>query len=102
MKLNVVLGADQGGFTLKKELYASSQERYQIVDLGTHKFNRLTATPISYVPLLRQLLQARSSVVSSFVAAVLEPASPLTRYRVCVPVFATILTQLTREWNTTI
>ena len=39
MKLNVALGADQGGFTLKKKLYASSQERYQIVDLGTYKFN---------------------------------------------------------------
>ncbi len=36
VKLKVALGADHGGFTLKNELAARLQGRYQISDLGAH------------------------------------------------------------------
>ncbi len=45
MKLCVALGADHGGFTLKKGLCTRLQENYEILDLGTHRFVRTDDYP---------------------------------------------------------
>ncbi|MBI2328526.1 MAG: ribose 5-phosphate isomerase B [Chloroflexi bacterium] len=39
MKLRVAVGADHGGFTLKNELIARLSTRYDILDLGAHRFD---------------------------------------------------------------
>ena len=38
-KLHVALGADHGGFVLKKELLERLQGQYDILDLGAHKYD---------------------------------------------------------------
>ncbi|MBI2328830.1 MAG: ribose 5-phosphate isomerase B [Chloroflexi bacterium] len=39
MKLRVAIGADHGGFSLKNELIACLGARYDILDLGAHRFD---------------------------------------------------------------
>lgn len=39
MKPKIALGADHGGFTLKKELVTRLYEKYEILDLGAHTFD---------------------------------------------------------------
>ena len=38
MKLRVALGADHGGFTLKRELVDRLPPEYEVLDLGAHSF----------------------------------------------------------------
>ena len=40
MKPTIALGADHGGFILKNELANQLQERFEILDLGAHKFDQ--------------------------------------------------------------
>lgn len=40
MKLRVALGADHGGFSLKKELVTRLHEKCEVLDLGAHTFDR--------------------------------------------------------------
>ena len=39
MKLYVAMGADHGGLALKNELVNHLSDRYEIVDLGAHRFD---------------------------------------------------------------
>ncbi len=39
MRLCVALGADHGGFTLKKELSARLRRRYKVLDMGAHSLD---------------------------------------------------------------
>lgn len=54
MKLSVAVGADHGGFALKKELVPRLGESYEVLDLGAHELD----TTDDYPDFVRTVTQA--------------------------------------------
>ncbi len=60
MRISVALGADHGGFNLKNDLVTRLQDRYEVLDLGAHKFDQTDDYPDTALAVARAIVSGQA------------------------------------------